>query len=108
MSQSETENRLTQNIKREGHRSLVWGICLFVTLIILTSGTGIILLSDKNIYLPLQLTNTLELISIMHPEIYNRGNLISHAQDAVLNELDRYSGLLEPRELERVHEEFTG
>lgn len=79
-----------------------------MTLILLTSGTGLFLLSDENIYLPLQLTNTLELISAMHPDIYNRGNLIKHAQNAVLNELDRYSGLLEPRELDRVHEEFTG
>lgn len=87
---------------------MIWGICLFVTLILLTSGTGIYLLSDKNIYLPLQITNTLELIRVTHPEIYNSGNLINRAQDAVLNELDRYSGLLEPRELDRVHEEFTG
>lgn len=108
MSQPETENRLNQNIPREGRRSMIWGVCLFVTLILLTSGAGIFLLSDQNIYLPLQLTNTLELISIMHPDKYNSGNLMKSAQNAVINELDRYSGLLEPRELDRVHEEFTG
>ncbi|MCP4705244.1 MAG: PDZ domain-containing protein [candidate division Zixibacteria bacterium] len=108
MSQPETKNRLNQTYPREGHRTLIWGVGLFLTLILLTSGAGIFLLSDKSLYLPLQLTNTLELISIMHPELYNSGNLINSAQSAVLNELDRYSGLLEPRELNRVHEEFTG
>ncbi len=108
MSQPETENRLNQNIPHEGSRSMIWGVGLFVTLILLTSGAGIFLLSDKNIYLPLQLTNTLELISIMHPDKYNSGKMIKSAQNAVINELDRYSGILEPRELDRVHEEFTG
>lgn len=108
MSQSKTENRLNQNLPHGERHSLIWGVCLFVTLILLTSGTGVFLLSDENIYLPLQLTNTLELISVMHPDKYNNGNLIKRAQEAVLNELDRYSMLLEPRELDRVHEEFTG
>lgn len=108
MSQPETENRLNQYISGERHRSLIWGIGLFVTLILLTSGAGVWLIADENIYLPLQLTNTLELIRVMHPDKYNSGKLIKSAQNAVFEELDRYSGLLEPRELDRVHEEFTG
>jgi len=108
LSPTETKNRLNQNISPEGRRYLAWGISLFVTLILLISGTGLFLLSDKNIYLPFRLTNTLELIRIMHPDKYNGAALMKHAQDAVLDELDRYSGLLEKRELDRVHEEFTG
>jgi len=87
---------------------MIWGLALFMTLIFLTSGAGIFLLSDQNLYLPLQITNTLELISIMHPDKYNSSDLIKSAQNAIFEELDRYSGILEPRELDRVHEEFTG
>ena len=71
---------------------MIWGLGLFITLIILTSGTGVYLLSDKSIYLPLQLTNTLELISIMHPDQYNSSKLINHARNAVIHELDRCDG----------------
>ncbi len=107
MSQAEAENKLI-DIESEKKRLIRWGISLFATLILFIISSALFILSDKDLYYPLQLTNTLELIRAVHPDLHNRVEMINHAQDAILDELDRYSGLLEPRELDRVEEEFTG
>ena len=88
--------------------SLRWGISLFVSLVLLISFCAIFILSDSGLYVPLRIYRTVELVGALYPDYDYSGDLIGKARDAVLAELDRYSGLLEPRELDRVHEEFGG
>ncbi|SYZ74709.1 conserved hypothetical protein [Candidatus Zixiibacteriota bacterium] len=87
---------------------IIWSAILFLILIIIMSGFSLYLLSDKEIYLPYRLTSTMELIKFLYPESYNPSKMMELARDALFGQLDRYSGYLEPKELGRVTEEFSG
>ena len=108
MSEAETENKLTSGFRDEGRRYLKWGLFLFILLVILTGSSAVFVLSEKDAYAPYRLTYALDLISVLHPASYNPGQLIGRARKSIMEQLDRYSGYLEPAEMERVDEEFTG
>jgi len=107
LSPSETENGINSVYQKKEH-PLIWGIGLFITLVLLIGASSLYVLSDTELYYPLQFTNSLQIIAAVYPDRFNPNEMIEKAQDAVLEKLDRYSGLLEPRELDRVEEEFTG
>lgn len=52
--------------------------------------------------------SSLGIIRHIHPEQYNGARMIKNAREAVFDQLDRFSGYLEPEELERISEEFSG
>ncbi len=73
-----------------------------------TAGLTVFLMTDRNLYHQYRLTSSLELIQYLYPEAYNTDSLMALAREAVFQTLDRYSGYLDPRELDQVTEEFTG
>lgn len=66
------------------------------------------LLTDDNLYHPYRLISALAYIDRYFPEEINKKELLRTARDQVFASLDRYSGYLEKKELDRVVEEFGG
>ncbi len=56
----------------------------------------------------MQLAASLDLINYLYPEEYNATQMVRQARQAIFSSLDRYSGYLEPEDLNRVTEEFSG
>jgi len=108
MPAKEAEDKVTSAPEKISRESFVWGLALFFTLILMTTGATYFILSEKNLYYPLRLSYTLEYIRYLYPEDYDANRLIDLAREAVIDKLDRYSGYLEPREMDRVDEEFSG
>jgi carboxyl-terminal processing protease len=108
LPEEELEDKMISNFRDESRRSLIWGLLLFAFLIIMNGAGAIYILSEKDVYIPYRMTYTLELLKVLYPESYNSGDLIKQARQSILDQLDRYSGYLEPAEMDRVDEEFTG
>jgi C-terminal peptidase prc len=108
LSEQQAENKLISNDDRIDRHSLKWGLFLFFTLIIFITGTSFFIVSDDELYYSLRLPLALKYIKILYPESYDSGKMLKTAREAIMGELDRYSGYLEPREMERVNEEFGG
>jgi C-terminal peptidase prc len=89
-------------------RSIKWALTLFFIITALLCVLVWYLLSDNELYASYRVEDTLNLIKRFYPESYRPGRMMSLARNSVISELDRYSGYLEPEELNRVEEEFTG
>ena len=96
--------------KRTGphRRYAIWVLILFVAIVLFVGLASVYVISDKSTRYLRNFTASLELIGLLYPESYNTGKLTTMAREAVFEELDRYSGYLEPEELRHVTEEFTG
>lgn len=108
MSEPETEI-VGDNERQHGPRStLLWALVFFFGMIAATAGLSVFVLTDRNLSHQYRLTSSLELIEYLYPESYHSDSLIAMAREAIFQTLDRYSGYLEPRELDQVTEEFSG
>ncbi len=89
-------------------RYFIWAISLFLAIIIISMVLSFFILSDDELYERIKMTSAIMLISALHPDITDEVELTHRARDAIFESLDRYSGYIEPRELARVTEEFSG
>jgi carboxyl-terminal processing protease len=94
--------------RRPDRRLLFWTLALFFIFILVIGGLSFYVISGKELYYPFRLTSTLKLIKYIYPESFERENMLELAREAVLEQLDRYSGYLEAQELDRAVEEFSG
>ena len=85
-----------------------WMIGLLFTIGLSVAGLAFFLLSDKNLEYPFYLQTGLNLIDHHYADSCDAGKMVESAREAIFSRLDRYSGYLEPRELGRVNEEFSG
>ncbi len=108
MASSTPEGSVEKAIANSSRRTLRWALSFFIAIVVITSGLIFYVLREPNLYYPLRLTSSLELIRFFKPESYQPDRLVKQAREAVFDMLDRYSGYLEPRELDRVTEEFSG
>jgi len=105
---SETEN-IADNISvRYPRHSLIWGLAIFFVLIFSIGGLSLYVLSDEGLNYPGNLVSSLRLITMLNRDSVSPTALVRQARDAVFDKLDRYSGYVEPKELNRVTEEFSG
>jgi carboxyl-terminal processing protease len=102
------ENIIDRKHSNSSRRYTSWAVILFAALVVFIGGLSLFVISDKNIRYLQNFTASLELIGLLYPESFSAEMLIETAREAVFEELDRYSGYLEPEELRRVTEEFTG
>jgi carboxyl-terminal processing protease len=108
LSQEKIENQIENISAITPKGTILWAIGLFISIAIILLASTIFILSDKNLYYPLRITASLSLIRELYPESYNDKKLLSLAREAMIAELDRYSGYLDKEELNRAYEEFTG
>jgi carboxyl-terminal processing protease len=108
LDRHEAEDQIASDLNRMDGRSLRWALTLFFSLILLITGLLIIIFREKDLYIPFRFSSSVELIEHVYPDSFHVEELIAHARQAVFARLDRYSGYLEPLELDRVSEEFSG
>lgn len=108
MSPEETEYKIETISEEVRAGSIRWALTLFFIITALLCGLVWYLLSGEELYASYRVEDTLNLIKRFYPEAYHPGKMMSLARNSVISELDRYSGYLEPEELNRVEEEFTG
>lgn len=86
---------------------MIWGMAIFFVLIFSVGGFSLYVFSDDSLSYSGDLVSSLRLISMLnHGE--SPTQMVREAREAVFDKLDRYSGYIEPRELDRVTEEFSG
>ncbi|UCD17007.1 MAG: PDZ domain-containing protein [Candidatus Zixiibacteriota bacterium] len=108
MSESKTEQMNPDRQRQHSHRSLAWTLGLFFSIVIIVAGLAVFVLTEPNLDHQSTMALSLRLIGFLYPEANDSGSLVALARDAVFKNLDRYSGYLEPRELEQITEEFSG
>jgi len=108
MSSEEAVNKNAGGVEELDRHSLKWGLILFFLLILQVSLTGWYIVSDPELYHSLRLTYTLEYVSAFYPEEYHPAKMVRQAREAILEQLDRYSGYIEPRQMTLLNEEFGG
>lgn len=108
MAQTETENIIDHYPERFSRRLLLWALALFVIFISAIGGVSLFIMSEPELYYPFRLISALNLIETLYPEEFRSGSIMKQARAAVFSQLDRYSGYVEPEELSRLQEEFTG
>ncbi len=108
MAAEETQHIRPEGIEELDRKSLKWGILLFFVLILQVSLSGWYVVSDKQVYYSIQLMYAMEYIDVFYPDEFDKAKMMSHARRAVLDELDRFSGYIEPKEMNLIREEFSG
>lgn len=108
MPDTAPENKKSAGVEELDRSSLRWGLIFFLTLIVQISVAGYYVVSDHQVYYSLRLAYTLEYVNLLYPDEYNPTKMIRQAREAVLDELDRYSGYIEPAEMSMISEEFQG
>ncbi len=108
MAQAETENIIDNNSERFDRRLLLWAITLFIVFILTIGAMSLFIMAEQDLYYPFRLISTMHLIKALYPDEFNGDSIMKQAREAVFSQLDRYSGYVEPEELARVTEEFTG
>jgi len=88
--------------------SLFWGFGLFAAITVILTAVIIFLLADRELYYPYRLSATLSLVKQFYPEASDDRKMLGLARDAVISQLDRFSGYLDRGELDRAMEEFSG
>ncbi|MFH2035252.1 MAG: S41 family peptidase [Candidatus Zixiibacteriota bacterium] len=89
-------------------KTIFWAIGLFLIQIIAITGLSFYVITDNDIYYPHRLVSSLEYLDYFYDGDINRTELIQQARTAIFEELDRYSGYIEPNLMGMVTEEFTG
>lgn len=108
MSQAEVEDKVDVDYTKVRRRYLIWALTLFSAIVLSISVVSLCVLSEKALFYPLRLVSALNLIKVAHPNAFDGNTLMESARKALFDKLDRYSGYLESKEMNRVREEFTG
>ncbi|MCX6827482.1 MAG: S41 family peptidase [candidate division Zixibacteria bacterium] len=108
MSQAEAEAKIDKKGSDNNRTRRFWILTIFFLITVILCVLSFYILSDKELYYPYRLSFTLSLIKNFYPEAYDAGQMMALARDGVMEQLDRYSGYLEPEDFDRVNEEFTG
>ena len=108
MAGDQAENITEPKHRTSSRRYIIWAMILVLAIVVFIGGMSVYVISDKSTQYLRNFTASLELIGLLYPESYNTGRLTTMARKAVFEQLDRYSGYLEPEELQRVTEDFTG
>lgn len=108
MPADSSENQIGGISPKADRNSLLWGLGLFAAITVFLTASIIFLLSDRELYYPYRLSATLSLVKQLYPEASNDRKMLSLARDAVISQLDRFSGYLDRGELDRAMEEFSG
>ena len=108
MASSTPEESINRTQPQSPRSVLGWALTFFISIVVIITGLTFYVLDEPSLYDPMKITSSLELIQFFMPENNQSNRFIRQAREAVFDLLDRYSGYLEPRELDRVTEEFTG
>ncbi|MEW5924635.1 MAG: S41 family peptidase, partial [Candidatus Zixiibacteriota bacterium] len=108
MPLDEIGNQIDNFSKDYSRSTVLWSVILFCVMILVITGLSFYVLSDSDLYYSMQLAASLDLVNYLYPEQYNAAEMVRQARRAIFNRLDRYSGYLEPEDLNRVTEEFSG
>lgn len=108
MPLDETGNQIDNPPKNYNRSTVLWSVTLFCAMILMIMGLSFYVLSDKDLYYSMEIASSLDLINYLYPEEYNATRMVKQARQAIFSKLDRYSGYLEPEDLNRVTEEFSG
>lgn len=108
MSEEKTIDKNASGLEDLDRRSLKWGLVFFFLLILQVSLSGWYIVSDPELYYSLRLTYALQYVEAFYPEKDNPIKMVRDARKAVLDQLDRFSGYIEPREMKLLNEEFGG
>jgi carboxyl-terminal processing protease len=96
------------------HRGLAQRRPLFLSaifmflIVLLAGGAGVIVLSDSDLHQSFRLVRVAMTIDQLYQEDVDWGRLLEAGMDGMFGHLDRYSGYIEPRRLDRMHEELSG
>jgi len=90
------------------HSTAFWGVILFLVITIAIVLLGYYIMADKDFRYSLRVPQVVDLISRVYPESFDTSRMMSYARREVFARLDRYSGYLEPEELDRIAEDFSG
>jgi carboxyl-terminal processing protease len=88
--------------------SLRWALALFAAVAVIIGASIIYVLSEPELDYTYRFASALTLVKGLYPEDYDDSRAVRQAREAVLAELDRFSGYMEKDELERALEEFGG
>jgi len=108
LPQKQTEHRLNNYPGKYDRGALKWGVTLFCAMMVIITGLSFYVMSEENLYYSMELVSSLNLLSLLYPDEYNATEMVRQARQAIFDKLDRYSGYLEPHDLNRVTEEFSG
>lgn len=108
MSDKKTENLIENDAGSFSRRILFWSLGMFFSMLVIISGLLMFVLSEQDLYYTMNLNSSLSLIDHLYSDRTNGISLVNKARDAVFDELDRFSGYLEPSLFGRVTEEFSG
>ncbi len=108
MPDKKNENLTESDAGSFSRRTLFWSLGLFFSMLVIIAALLMFVLSEKDLYYTMNLNSSLSLIEHLYSGQDNSVSLIKKARDAVFEELDRFSGYLEPNLFGLVTEEFSG
>jgi carboxyl-terminal processing protease len=108
LAPKETKNNLIYRPDIFDRRFLLWSLSFFIIIILTISAVSFYVMAEPELYYPFRLTSALDLIEALNPGEFSSTQLIKQARKEIFDQLDRYSGYVDPHELDRVEEEFSG
>jgi len=108
LAEAKTENIKKYSSEKFDRCLVLWSLAFFVILVFSISGVALYVLSEPELYYPYRLLSAMELIKAFNPDDFNGTYMLKEAREAIFSKLDRYSGYVEPYELSRLLEDFSG